>query len=95
MTVTVPPGHAPGGSRTGQTGNTTKEIDMFTISVTRYAFGRVTGTGYYGSFDTADAACDVAVRIESDGLLDGTSVLDVVPLPDGVTPGHIAADYLT
>jgi hypothetical protein len=67
---------------------------MFTISVTRYAFGRATATSYYGTFPTTDAACDVAVRIDSDGLLDGTSVLDVVPLPDGVTPGTLSADYL-
>lgn len=68
---------------------------MFTIAVIRPAFGPgAARTNYFGRFTTEDDAVDVAFRISDSGLLVGGYDVDVVPVPDGVTPAPIAAGFL-
>jgi hypothetical protein len=67
---------------------------MFTIMVSRSTFGRITLSGYFGTFADTDSACDAAVAIESAPSFVPTTILDVIPVPDGVTPMPVHEDFL-
>lgn len=75
-------------------GHTTKnkEVDVYTIKTTRKHYNTIL-TDYFGTFANVDAAVDAAVKVEKDPLCDPSVVLDVVPIPDGVTPKALATDY--
>lgn len=66
---------------------------MFTIKNTRNHYGTDL-VSYHGTFDSVDSAVDAAVKVEAFATArDLYMDLDVVPIPDGVTPKVIAADY--
>lgn len=62
---------------------------MLTIKVTR-TYG---STGYFGTFPTTDSAKGAAAKISASGAMSGAK-LDIVTIPDGITPMPLAADYL-
>ena len=68
---------------------------MFTIKITRFSYDG-DGIRYGGVFDSEDAAGRAAVKMMDSGLYgDSLYDFDTVPIPDGVTPGRLAPEYLS